>query len=134
MICYLKVRSGYCVVVLDLAASLFMAAAGSSVESRQVRKQSQVKKVNELFNQNCARCHGADGRGKTPQGQLFNAPDFTDSEWWQKNSRIANPRAQRSIIIRGKATMPAFGKKLTRSEINLLLGRIRSFRQSERKS
>jgi mono/diheme cytochrome c family protein len=133
MSCYLKARPGYYVLVVALATSLFMATP-SSVESGQVRKPSRLKKVNELFNQNCARCHGADGRGETPQGKLFNAPNFTDPEWWQKNSRITNPGAQRRIIIRGKATMPAFGKKLTRSEINLLLGRIRSFRQSERKS
>jgi hypothetical protein len=37
-------------------------------------------------------------------------------------------------VARGKAGMPGFGKKLTRSEINLLVDRIRSFRKSERKS
>lgn len=133
MRCYLKARFGHCVVVVAVVTSLLIATE-VAVESGQVRKTSRTKKVNELFNQNCARCHGPDGRGETPQGKLFNAPNFTDPEWWQKNSRITNPNRQRSIIIRGKATMPAFGKKLTRSEINLLLGRIRSFRQSERKS
>ena len=130
---YLKARLGHCVVVLALAAVLFM-VAGVAVGNLQARKSSRTKRIDELFNRNCARCHGPDGRGNTPQGKLFNAPDFTDAEWWKKKSRITNPSAQRSIIIRGKAAMPAFGKKLTRSEINLLLGRIRSFRQSERKS
>ena len=133
MSCYLKARPGHCVVVFALVAVLF-AAASVAAGNLQARKTSRTKRVDELFNRNCARCHGPDGRGQTPQGKLFNAPDFTDAEWWKKNSRISNPSAQRSIIIRGKATMPAFGKKLTRSEINLLLGRIRSFRQSERKS
>ena len=130
---YLKARSGHCVVVLALVAVLF-AATGVAIGKLQAGKSSRVKRVDELFNRNCARCHGPDGRGDTPQGKLFNAPNFTDVEWWKKNSRINNPNRQRSIIIRGKATMPAFGKKLTRSEINLLLGRIRSFRQSERKN
>jgi mono/diheme cytochrome c family protein len=132
MSCFLKARFGYCAVLLALAMSFLMATA-VALGNLQKRKTSRTKQVEELFNKNCARCHGADGRGETPQGKLFKAPNFTDPEWWQKNSRITNPRAQRSIIIRGKATMPAFGKKLTRSEINLLLGQIRSFRQAERK-
>lgn len=93
-----------------------------------------MKHVDELFNRNCARCHGADGRGDTPLGHLYKAPDFTDSEWWKKNSNISGARTLRSIVTRGKAGMPAFGKKLTRAEINLLVDRIRRFRKLERKS
>jgi mono/diheme cytochrome c family protein len=70
-----------------------------------------------LFNRNCARCHGADGRSDTPQGRLFLAPDFTDAGWWRKNSKTTTSKALRSAIVRGKAAMPSFGKKLTRSEI-----------------
>lgn len=100
----------------------------------QRRTSARVRQVDELFNRNCARCHGADGRSNTQQGQLFKAPDFTDPEWWKKNSTISSTRTLRSLVTRGKAAMPAFGKKLTRSEINLLVNRIRSFRKSERKS
>ena len=100
----------------------------------QRRASARARQVDELFNRNCARCHGADGRGDTPQGHLFNAPDFTDPEWWKKNSSITGARSLRSIVTRGKAGMPGFGKKLTRSEINLLVNRIRSFRKVERKS
>jgi mono/diheme cytochrome c family protein len=98
------------------------------------RKTSARLNVNELFNRNCARCHGADGRGDTPQGHLFKAPDFTDVEWWKKNSSITSTRTLRSVVTRGKAAMPAFGKKLTKSEINLLVDRVRRFRNSGRKS
>jgi mono/diheme cytochrome c family protein len=100
----------------------------------QRRTSARTRRVDELFNRNCARCHGADGRSDTPQGHLFKAPDFTDPEWWKKNSSITGTRTLRSIVARGKAGMPGFGKKLTRSEINLLVDRIRSFRKLERKS
>ena len=92
------------------------------------------EKVAELFNRNCARCHGADGRGDTPSGHLYNAPDFTSAEWWKKNAGITSARSLRAVVTRGKAGMPAFGKKLTKSEIKLLVNRVRSFRKSERKS
>ena len=93
------------------------------------REPARRVKVNELFNRNCARCHGADGRGDTPSGHLYNAPDFTDANWWKKNASISSPRSLRAVVTRGKAGMPAFGKKLTKSEISLLVNRIRSFRK-----
>jgi mono/diheme cytochrome c family protein len=100
----------------------------------QRQGSSRVRKVDELFDKNCARCHGADGRADTQSGHLYQTPDLTDPAWWKKNSRIASARNLRSIVMRGKGGMPAFGKKLTRSEINLLVNRIRSFRKPERKS
>ncbi|MEP6706364.1 MAG: cytochrome c [Pyrinomonadaceae bacterium] len=117
-------------LLLALLAMPTMIARGSL----QQQRSSRVKHVDELFNRNCARCHGADGRGDTPLGHLYKAPNFTDSEWWKKNSDLSGVKALRSIVIRGKAGMPAFGKKLTRAEINLLVDRIRRFRKLERKS
>lgn len=96
----------------------------------QRKTTSQSKRVDELFNRNCARCHGADGRGDTPLGHLYKTPDFTDAEWWKKNAGITSTRTLRSIVTRGKAGMPAFGKKLSRSEISLLVTRVRSFKKT----
>jgi mono/diheme cytochrome c family protein len=117
--------------VLLLAALLLQTEIVRAAWQR--KNPSRAKHVDELFNRNCARCHGADGRGDTPLGHVYNAPDFTDVEWWRKNKSISNTRTLKSIVTRGKAGMPAFGKKLTRAEINLLVDRIRSFRKLERK-
>jgi mono/diheme cytochrome c family protein len=129
---YLKAGLGCFVSVVALIVLLVPNVVVNG--NLQKRKTSRAKRVDELFNRNCARCHGADGRSDTPQGRLFLAPDFTDAGWWSKNSKTTNSKALRSVIVRGKAAMPAFGKKLTRSDIDLLVERIRSFRQSERKS
>jgi mono/diheme cytochrome c family protein len=125
-----------CSAVLLLLALLLIPNEPGGIARGAFQRQpsARVRRVDELFNRNCARCHGADGRSDTPQGHLFKAPDFTDPEWWKKNSSITSTRTLRSIVARGKAGMPGFGKKLTRSEINLLVDRIRSFRKSERKS
>ncbi len=110
---------------------LLIPAGIAGVESE--RKSSARIKVDELFKRNCARCHGADGRGATPSGHLYNAPDFTDPAWWEKHSAITNTRSLRSVVARGKAGMPGFSKKLSKTEINLLVGRILKFQTPERK-
>ena len=84
--------------------------------------------VAELFRNNCARCHGADGRGQTPSGQLYKAPNLTDDGWWRKHSDITNTRSLIRIVTHGKGAMPAFGKKLKRREISQLVNYARRFR------
>lgn len=115
--------------ILLLAVSLLTVIARGELQ----RKSSRAAEgVTELFNRNCARCHGGDGRGETPLGRLYKSPDFTDPQWWEKNSSISNPTTLRSIVARGKAGMPAFGKKLTKNEIRLLVNHVRKFRNSPR--
>jgi len=126
MNCFLK-GAFMCRAVLLLLAA-FLMQTGIARGAFQRKNSSRLKRVDELFNRNCARCHGADGRSDTPLGRVFKAPDFTDPEWWKKNSSITGTTALRSIVTRGRAAMPAFGKKLKKSEINLLVRRVRSFR------
>lgn len=115
-------------VLVMLAAVLLASGNARGVPER--KSSSRAKQVEELFNQNCARCHGSDGRGDTPQGKLFKTPDLTNPAWWKENSSITGTKKLRSIVTHGNAAMPAFGKKLTRSEINLLVDRVRKFRKS----
>ena len=82
-----------------------------------------------LFKEKCARCHGEDGRGQTVIGQMVEAPDFTDENWW--NAEKHERRFARSIT-EGKGEMPAFGKKLTRPEIKALAAYVKTFRKTER--
>jgi len=84
--------------------------------------------VSDLFRNNCARCHGADGRADTPLGRTYQTPDLTDPEWWRKNSKITSTASLISIVSRGRGGMPAFGKKLKRTEIRLLVGYARKFK------
>ena len=81
-------------------------------QRRRSPAKSRGVPVGDLFRNNCARCHGADGRGDTPLGHTYKTPDFTDQEWWRKNSNITGTASLISIVSRGKGGMPAFGKKL----------------------
>jgi mono/diheme cytochrome c family protein len=126
MNCFLKgLLAGSSILIVFVALLIASDVAQGGPE----RKSSRRAKVEELFNQNCARCHGADGHGDTPQGKLLKTPDFTDPDWWKENSRITGTKSLRAVVTRGNAAMPAFGKKLTRGEINALVDRVRKFRK-----
>jgi mono/diheme cytochrome c family protein len=119
------------VLILSVLISCLLCLAGSGLSSAPQKRKAldaSAHRVNDLYRSNCARCHGAEGRGDTPLGKTFNAPDFTDQKWWQEHAAITNTRSLVSIVTNGKGGMPAFGKKLNRSEINKLVAYVRRFR------
>ena len=81
------------------------------------------KDVKKLFKQNCVKCHGVDGVGNTPFGEIVGAADFTDSEW---QKRVDDQRLVNSMIY-GRGQMPPFGKKLSKEQIMSLLAYVRAF-------
>jgi len=111
---------------LPAFASRPEASAASGASNGQSKRGSSL--AVDLFRNNCARCHGADGRGDTPLGHTYNTPDFTDAEWWRKHSNITSNGSLISIVTHGKGGMPAFGKKLTRTQIRLLVSHVRKFK------
>ncbi len=65
----------------------------------------------------CARCHGEDGTGNTPKGKQLMARDFTDAEWGSAKSDADLIKS----VAAGGESMPAFGKQLTREQIESLI-------------
>ena len=119
-------------VLIALALSLVdLAVTRATPPQRRSAARSRGTQVGDLFRNNCARCHGADGAGDTPLGHTFNAPDFTDPEWWRKHSNITSTGSLVSIVSHGKSGMPAFGRKLTRIEIRHLVDYVRRFRNQK---
>ena len=89
-------------------------------------KEAKAAQTKALCAEKCARCHGADGRGRTVLGEMLSAPDFTDEKFWdgaKGDGRLVNS------IIEGKGEMPAFGKKLSKREIGGLAEYVRGFRK-----
>jgi len=115
--------------LIESALALTLKGARSDVTETQRPKRNSTNVVN-IFRTNCARCHGADGRGDTPLGQTYQAPNFTNDRWWRTNSKITGTRSLVSIVSNGKGGMPAFGKKLKPSEIKSLVNYVRRFRPS----
>lgn len=85
-----------------------------------------------LFKENCATCHGEDGRGDRKPAEVgfaYPMPDFHDCSF---ASREADGDWS-SIIHRGgprrafPRTMPAFDKALSDDEIDAIIGYLRTF-------
>jgi len=100
-----------------------------AVASATQKKASgrQLARARVLYADNCARCHGSDGRGQTMMGRGLAAPNLTDAGWW-KAERPTNKRLTTSIHNgRGDGRMPAFGEQLSKSEIAALVALVRRF-------
>jgi mono/diheme cytochrome c family protein len=100
-------------------------AGAAATQKKLSRKQQQLARAQVLFIENCARCHGADGRGQTPMGKAFSATNLTDAGWWKKE-RVNDKRLTTSIRD-GRDEMPAFGKKLSKEEIAALVAFVKTF-------
>jgi mono/diheme cytochrome c family protein len=77
-----------------------------------------------LFAENCATCHGQDGRARTFHGWLVGAQNFTDARWQTNTSDAEIVKA----INTGPWVMPAFQKKLSVAEIGALAAYVRTFK------
>jgi len=79
----------------------------------------------ELFEKNCAKCHGSDGEAKTFRGKFTHARNLTTADFQSNTSdeQIAD------AIRTGPKAMPSFEKKLSADEINALVQYVRTFKK-----
>jgi len=97
----------------------------AAAQKKLSRRQQQLAGAKVLYLENCARCHGADGQGKTPMGEVYGATNLADPQWWKKE-RGGEKRLTASLRD-GRGGMPAFGKKLSREEIVALVAFVKTF-------
>ena len=76
--------------------------------------------------ENCANCHGTDGRAKTFHGRLAGAQNFTDAHW----QTATTDEEILHTIQNGHDHMPAFQKKLSTAEIEALAAYVRTFKSA----
>lgn len=91
--------------------------------SNETKRTNEIISAADLFQKNCARCHGADGKSETELGKLFDAPDLTS-----KSVKKMKRKQVIKIITEGEGGMPAFKKKLNLKEINALANYVRSLK------
>ena len=82
------------------------------------------------WDNNCAQCHGKDGRADTKMGKQLSAKDLTDPK---VQAAFTDAKATQSIKEgvkeNGKTTMKAFGGKLTDDEIKALVAYVRTLKK-----
>ena len=73
-----------------------------------------------IFQEQCAVCHGPDGRAQNEKGTKVGAADLTsDAIQGQSDAQLSK------IVHEGKRKMPAFEGKLTDDEIQAVIGYVR---------
>jgi cytochrome c6 len=77
------------------------------------------------YDENCASCHGPDGRAKTFRAKFNKARDLTEPQW---QDGISDASLLESIKA-GRGKMPAFLDKLSDAQLEGLVRYVRSFRR-----
>ncbi len=124
-------------VALCLCAGYISSSSGAGAPSQKKpeRKESEsispeeLARTKVLFDEKCARCHGADGRGRTVTGEMLGVPDFTDENWWKEGK---TGKRLVTSVTEGRDGMPPFGKKLSGHEIVTLVAYVRRFNKASR--
>ncbi len=107
-------------VLLEMNGKQYIVdVASHSVREAGAGPSAAESPAADLFRQNCAQCHGVDGRG----GQGRGTPNFTSASMQASfsDSQIS------SVIRNGKGGMPAWSGKLSDSQIAALSSYVRSF-------
>lgn len=74
----------------------------------------------DLFKSKCAMCHGPDGAGKTLMGEKLKIPDLHSTDVQKKTDADL-----KTIVAKGKDKMPGYETKLSKGQIDKLVGYIR---------
>jgi cbb3-type cytochrome c oxidase subunit III len=110
-------------VALGIALSISGCASSRPLTAQQANYPEDKVDAQGIFAENCATCHGQNGRAHTFHGWLVGAQNFTSPEWklGTTDTQIVN------AIKTGPGLMPAFETKLSPSEIEALAKYVRTF-------
>ncbi|MBS1792582.1 MAG: c-type cytochrome [Acidobacteria bacterium] len=120
----MKTKLKITLILIFLAGAGFWLAGRSEAKTGTAAvntvKSSLRESPRSIFLNNCARCHGADGKGDTALGRQNEVPDLSGG----RAARMSASRLNR-IVTKGAEKMPAFGKKLTKAQITSVIGYVR---------
>ncbi|MBC7899559.1 MAG: cytochrome c [Saprospiraceae bacterium] len=116
MIRKIKVLTLFCFIVLTaILANVFPPNAKGNTANIQKDVSGAT-----LFANNCARCHGGDGKGgKGPDL----ASEKRQAKWKESDEKLVKK------ITKGGFFMPSFGKKLEPAEIKAIAAYVRTLKQ-----
>jgi mono/diheme cytochrome c family protein len=80
-----------------------------------------------VYVENCASCHGRDGKGRTPAGRKMGAKDLALSQL--PDAEVGRQIREGTKDAKGNARMPAFGDKLTPDEIAAVAAYVKALRK-----
>ncbi|MEO6656462.1 MAG: c-type cytochrome [Pyrinomonadaceae bacterium] len=114
----MQINLKLCVGVVFLFAVAFMLLTRETHATSAGSTSSGAGSPRTLYVQNCARCHGANGKSQTDLGMQLDADDLTTSS--ASTSKIIG------LITNGRGDMPGFKKKLTAGQISSIARYVKS--------
>jgi mono/diheme cytochrome c family protein len=86
--------------------------------------------VAENWENHCAKCHGADGKGQTKVGRKLQVKDYTDAKVQASmtDAEMVKATADGVFDKAGKEKMKAYKDELSAKEIDELVAYIRKFK------
>ena len=90
---------------------------------------SQAATADENWDNHCAKCHGADGKGQTKIGRKLKLKDYTDAavQADMKDADMVKAITD-GVVENGKEKMKSFKDELSAAEITDLVAYIRKFK------
>ncbi len=104
------------IVILYLALPLHQAVQAETLGR-------SVKELKGFYAANCAKCHGADGSGRSPDGRRLSGMDFTDKAKMARESDAMMAKTIRKGIFFGVVMHP-FKKRISDAEALVLVQEI----------
>ena len=84
----------------------------------------------DLWDKNCASCHGKDGRGDTKMGKKVDVKDYTDPKFQAEYKEDKGIKTiKEGITEKGKERMKAYADKFSDEEIKALAAHVRTFKK-----
>lgn len=89
----------------------------------------QAQDAKAAYEKDCAKCHGADGKGETKMGKKLNIKDLTDAK---VQAAFSDDKAFKSIkegIKDGDKTLMKAAEGLSDDQIKALVAQVRKFKK-----
>jgi mono/diheme cytochrome c family protein len=122
-----EVVSGRAVLVLLIVGVTYHCntSGGAAPLMQEGRAEAVASDAKGLFSKHCTTCHGKDGQAKTFKARFNRARNLKDPAW---QAEVGDERLFNSIS-HGRGHMPAWGKKLSETEIDALVAYVRQLKK-----
>lgn len=112
----MKNRIKFTAITLFISIGIITILSTSGNSTANAQSSNRIS-PRSLYTQNCAKCHGADGKARTTLGKKLGADDISGGVSTSKVIRTAT---------NGRGDMPSFKKRLTKAQISAIAGYVHS--------
>ena len=83
----------------------------------------------EVWDKDCAKCHGADGKGKTKMGEKLGVKDYTDAKVQEEMKDEAMAKAIKEGIKKDDKTLMKAFSDVSDAQVKGLVAYVRAFKK-----